>query len=240
MKTKKVVTIIMLFIVECICLTLIIQDKYKDYKEDHVFKEMEQSYFDSTDIKNKKNTQTENKSSFKIKQMKNKSKNVIGWIYCKDVLSYPIVKGKDNSFYLSHNPYDQINTSGSIFMDCRLKNNFNSTNCIIYGHNMKNKYMFGSLLNYIDKDFSKKNNIFYIDDGKKKYKYTLYSVRIVKDNYEDYDINLSGKMYKKWLTEIGNTQYYKDTERYSNYSITLSTCYSSDATKKLVLHLVRA
>lgn len=216
-------------------------EKYNDYKENKDYKTMEQKYYKKNNTKEKNDKRKENSksSSLDIKGIRKENKNVVGWLYCKGVVSYPLVQGNDNIYYLSHNALNQSNVSGSIFLDYRMKNKFEENNCIIYGHNMKNKYMFGSLLDYVNYSFAETHNIFYIDNGVSKQKYKLFSVRLTHDGGNDYSINLTNEEFQNWFNEMKNTSYYKDTNISMNKTITLSTCYSNDASIKLVLHLVR-
>ena len=71
---------------------------------------------------------------------------VIGWIQIEGTsISYPIMKGKDNDYYLKHTFEGNYNAAGSIFIDYTNNSNFEDCNTIIYGHNMKNGSMFGLL-----------------------------------------------------------------------------------------------
>jgi sortase B len=93
--------------------------------------------------------------------------DLVGYIRIKDTLvSYPVVqkKSKDvninmNDYYLYRTFHQEDSKSGCIFMDYR--NHFdeavdhrrivdNSDNLVIYGHNMNNQTMFGSLRNYLN------------------------------------------------------------------------------------------
>ncbi len=86
---------------------------------------------------------------YTIMDLKNKNKEIYGWIRCKGGMAninYPIVKSTDNSFYLDKNIYKSTSPSGSIFTDFR--NSFthsNNYNTIFYGHNMSSGDMFGAV-----------------------------------------------------------------------------------------------
>ena len=216
---------------------MIVKEKVQDKKEEQQYEKMEKEYVN----KNKKKNKIKGASDFDIEKMKKKNKDVVGWIECSDVLSYPLVKGMDNDYYLNHNALRQSNISGSIFLDYRT--DFTSPNCIIYGHNMKGRQMFGKLLNFTDMSFAKKHDIFYIDDGTMKHQYKLVSVNLVSDTSRNYKIsfNENDGEHDKWYRDILSTKYYHNDSGKLNSEnvITLSTCYSNDASVKLVLHLAR-
>ena len=60
---------------------------------------------------------------------------------------YPVVKGSNNSFYLNHCFDKSYNSAGWIFADYRNKFDNTDKNIVIYGHNMRDGSMFGSMLN---------------------------------------------------------------------------------------------
>ena len=75
--------------------------------------------------------------------------DVVGWIYSPDTpINYPVVQAKDNKTYLRRDFYGDYLYSGSIFVDSRNRPITKETNFLIYGHNMKDQSMFGSLPNY--------------------------------------------------------------------------------------------
>lgn len=209
----------------------VVKDYYTDYRENKNYEDIEKEY----------SSNEMGKLKFDITKLKKKNSEVVGWIYCKNVLSYPIVKGKDNSFYLHHDSLKKTNISGSIFMDYNMVKEFDEKNCIIYGHNMKDKDMFGRLRNFLERSYAKKHNIFYFYDTKNEYKYKLVSVKTTRDGTPDYQYTFNKeKDHQKWFENLNNgNTYYSSKETYAPYTITLSTCYSNDASIKLVLHLVR-
>ncbi len=75
--------------------------------------------------------------------------DVVGWIYSPDTpMNYPVVQAKDNKTYLRRDFYGDYLYSGSIFVDSRNRPITEELNFLIYGHNMKDQSMFGSLPNY--------------------------------------------------------------------------------------------
>ena len=74
------------------------------------------------------------------------NKDVIGWLNVEALdISYPMVRGTDNDYYLHRTFKKEDNFAGSIFMDYLNNPNLKDQNTIIYGHNMKNGSMFGTL-----------------------------------------------------------------------------------------------
>ena len=77
----------------------------------------------------------------------------IGWLSIDGTnISYPVMHTpSDPQKYLRRNFYGKYSQSGVPFLDGRC--NLQSTNLIIYGHNMKNGTMFSDLKRYVDRDF---------------------------------------------------------------------------------------
>lgn len=68
--------------------------------------------------------------------------DVIGWIAIPGTeISYPLVQGADNDYYLTHTWNQNSSAVGAIFMDCRCSADFSGFNTIVYGHRMNNGSM---------------------------------------------------------------------------------------------------
>ena len=79
---------------------------------------------------------------------------LIGWIIIEDTpISYPVVQGEDNQYYLRHLFDRTYSNYGCIFIDARNGHPFADKNTIIYGHHMKNESMFSSLALYKQQDY---------------------------------------------------------------------------------------
>lgn len=90
--------------------------------------------------------------------------DVVGWIYSPNTpINYPVVQAKDNKTYLRRDFYGDYLYSGSIFVDSRNRPLTQETNYLIYGHNMKDQSMFGSLPNYQRQDYYEAHSkLFYL------------------------------------------------------------------------------
>lgn len=77
----------------------------------------------------------------------------IGWLSIDGTnISYPVMHTpSDPQKYLRRNFYGKYSQSGVPFLDGRC--DLQSSNLIIYGHNMKNGTMFSDLKKYVDRDF---------------------------------------------------------------------------------------
>lgn len=75
--------------------------------------------------------------------------DTIGWICSAGtVIDYPVVRGSDNEYYLTHLFSGEKNKLGALFADYRNAPDFSDKNTLIYGHHMKNGSMFASLVEY--------------------------------------------------------------------------------------------
>ena len=133
---------------------------------------------------------------------------------------------------------------GSIFMDYRCSSDFSDRNTVIYGHNMKNNSMFGSLSYYSDPDYNKLHHSVYIFTPEKSYRYDIVSSYKTKINTKSY-INQfrSDESFTEFLQFILESSEGIDTANAqieaSDKILTLSTCVDSGARNyRYVLHAV--
>lgn len=171
--------------------------------------------------------------------LKKKNKDIVGWLYIPDtVICYPLLKGTDNETYL-HQTYDkQSSIFGSIFMDFRNSSDLQDSHTLIYGHNMRNGSMFGSLKRYNNEaDFYKKHKTIYILTEKATYRYQIFSYHVADVNGAIYTVSYDKEEDFEWFLKLAKESSYKDTGidvSTKDKIITLSTCNNTDTTRFVV------
>ena len=96
------------------------------------------------------------------------SPDTVAWITGEDTpIDYPVMHTDNNEYYLSHLYSGEENRYGALFVDCRNTGLFTDPNTVIYGHNMKNDAMFGSLMGYKEQAYYEEHSTMtlYTPDG---------------------------------------------------------------------------
>ncbi|MDD3663206.1 MAG: class B sortase [Candidatus Pacebacteria bacterium] len=172
--------------------------------------------------------------------LKNQNQDVVGWIQIPALdISYPVVQRTDNFYYLSHLFTGESNSNGSIFVDFHNKSDFADQNTIIYGHNMKNGSMFGTLDSYDDKSLYDQNPYFYVYVPDNILVYQIFSCYTGKTGSRAYTYAFSdGNDFRSFVETIRGYAGY-DTEvevAESDKIVTLSTCVNSRRDYRYLVH----
>ncbi|WP_026487998.1 class B sortase [Butyrivibrio sp. XBB1001] len=159
--------------------------------------------------------------------------DTVGWLYFEDErLSYPIMRSSDNDKYSVDDYAGNESETGAIFLDFRCDPEFTDSNSIIYGHNMRNRTMFGALRIYKeDLSFLDQHKYFQIRTSSGISRYMIFAfMDVPKDSY----------IYDVYGKNPSNMREYLDTIEYKTYIDTgieptvddqivmLSTCTKSD------------
>lgn len=104
------------------------------------------------------------------------NEDVFGWIVIPGTrLSYPLLQGEDNDYYLERTWRKGRNSVGAIFMDYRVSRDLNDFHSVIYGHRMNDRSMFGILLNYKNQEYFEANPTVYIADENGSHAYSIFA-----------------------------------------------------------------
>lgn len=166
--------------------------------------------------------------------------DVVGWI-CADALekiSYPVCRGDDNDYYLSHTFLREEVFAGAIFMDFRNSADFSDPNTIIYGHNMKNGSMFGTLKKLRDSDLLNASPRVWILTPEGDACYEIFSVFTTPADGEVYDLfPEGGEDFLAWEERMKDrSSVDRGTELSTDdRTVVLSTCTGNDETRWVVL-----
>ena len=119
--------------------------------------------------------------------LKQENNDIVGWIYCPDTpINYPVVKGKDNNQYLRTDLKGKYLVSGTIFTDYRNGEIGEDHNYIVYGHNMKNATMFGTLVKYKEQSYYDAHPVLYFLTPEANYIIELSAGAVVKRDSDIY------------------------------------------------------
>ena len=177
-------------------------------------------------------------SKLDISPLKAENEDVIGWIKIPDtIISYPIIQGEDNDFYLKHSWKKTKSSAGAIFMEHQNSGDFSDFNTIIYGHNMKSDSMFGTLGDYCDYEYWQAHPYVYIVNDAGVFRYDIFAAQQVRLNTVVYGMKIENhgqreeiisysKDYSEIDTDIEPTVYDK--------ILTLSTCSGGRQTRWIV------
>ena len=244
-KNKKYKKAILNLILYIILLSILIYSGIKIFKwyKDKTNNNKMVEQIKSTVIVEEKNEDENNKEEYTVdfSKLKKQNNEAIAWLKVNNTnVEYPVVKGTNNSFYLNHSFDKSKNSAGWIFAD--YKNKFDNTdkNIVIYGHNMRDGSMFGSMLNILDAKWYENeentNITLYTENEKCIYKvFSIYKIEsedyYIKTEFSD-DNNFEqfvNTIKKRSIKEF-NTDVSKDDN-----ILTVSTCANNNK-YRVVLH----
>ena len=171
-----------------------------------------------------------------------KNSDTVGYLSVNNTkINYPVVQGSTNSYYLNRDFNKRKNSMGWIFMDYRNNSKELDKNTIIYGHNIKQGIMFGTLKYALNSSWYKKesNQIITFNTPTKNMKWRIFSIYRIPAT-EDY-LKTEFKddaEYMDFINMLKSRSLYdfNQTIDESSKIITLSTCFSH--TTRHVVHAV--
>ena len=251
-KFKKVKNIIYIFLIVLIVVSsiYIIKYYYNIYNAKRQTKLLDNISIDKISEENASVTESPSENinpdkterMLKLEELQKNNSDIVAWIEIEGTeINYPVLQGKDNSYYMTHDYQKKYSSNGSVFLDKDYSWDIPSTNLLIYGHNMNNNTMFQDLLSYQKESFYKehpnirfttknedvyfeiiavfKSRVYYKSEQNVFRYYYFVNDKGEKD-YNDFVLNAK----RASLYDTGKTAYYR------NILMTLSTCsyYTED------------
>lgn len=170
--------------------------------------------------------------------------DIIGFIDIPDVgISYPIVQGPDNDFYLRKGLNKEYDIAGSIFIDMNNKPDFNDDNTVIYGHHLEINSMFTPLDQYRKQDFAQEHTTIYLATKSELREYQIFSAYGIPADYAYRTLYFTNRDdVVPYFNELkNNSEVSLPSQPFSSDSqiITLSTCQYDYDDQRLAVHAVR-
>lgn len=186
----------------------------------------------SSESKNK-NCTDEIRESFGIswENLRKINPEVAAWITIPGAdISYPVVQGIDDEYYLKHNFQGKEDLFGCVFLGHDNKKNLTDSHSFLYGHNMEGNMMFANLNRYERPEFLQSCPTFEITTPERKYFYRIFSVEQAAPRSAafEYGYQLKSRAYKLQLSILKENSMYdtgvmpQETQR----MVTLITCNS--------------
>lgn len=165
--------------------------------------------------------------------------DIVGWLKVGALdISYPVTQASDNDYYL-HLTFELVqNTAGCIFVDYQNRPDFQDDNTIVYGHNMKDGSMFGTLKNFVQDGVYESDPYFWIYTPERIYKYEIFNCSTVGAVSNTYTLEFgSRKEFQNYLDKAlmqSQVDSSKVKVKSSDKIVTLSTCTGDEETRFVV------
>ena len=176
-----------------------------------------------------------------FQNLHNENNDYLFWLYIPNTkIDYPVMMSRDNKDYLHSSFYKEKLYSGTLFIDALSNKRDNQENLIVYGHNMKDGSMFGTLKKWRNEKYFNEHKFIEIYTEKEKRVYLIFAVREVSSNMDLLHYKLDGFTNEEYIQDARNNNiHFREFEdQYKNNQImTLSTCMSNDA-KRLIINAV--
>lgn len=150
---------------------------------------------------------------------------------------YPLVQNKEQDYdhYLSYSFNGDKNANGAIFLDYTFSNDFSDNHAIVFGHNMKNLSMFGSLHTLFDSEYKKPIYV-YIYQPEQILVYEIFSAYTTPAESSTYNAFLvNAEHYESYIADAVKNAVYKHSDKEvvqgrkdQRAILTLSTCHAND------------
>lgn len=191
---------------------------------------------EDTKIDEEQVTEQRTERMLQVEELKKENQDIVGWLEIEGTnISYPVLQGIDNQYYMKHTYKKEYSNDGSIFLDKSYDWNIPSSNLLLYGHNNKNSTMFQDLLKYKEESFYKEHPNIRFTTIDEDCQYEIISAFLSKVYYQDeqnvfryyYFINANNEVeYNQYIEESKKASLY-DTGKSATYGeqlLTLSTC----------------
>lgn len=167
------------------------------------------------------------------------NQDVVAWIYIEGTeISYPVVQGADNDYYLNHMFDKTYNSSGCIFLDANGSSDFSSFNNVLHGHHMKNGSMFAGLVDYKEQSYYDEHPIGLLMTPEQNYVIQFFSGYVSKSDGNAWDNHFSSVEFQNWLDYVSMKSWFRSDilPTVEDRILTLSTCSYEFDDARYVLH----
>ena len=224
MKKKIYLAMCFVFLLMFICSAVGIGITLNRYKQiDKTYSELQENY-----VIQVPNETEQAPISVDFDALTKENGDIIGWLYCEDTpIQYPVVQSDDNDYYLRRDLHGEYLSGGTLFADYRCQGVGTDQNFIIYGHNMKNSTMFGTLEKYKQQSYYEEHPVLYYLTADADYKIELFAGLVTKSDSKIYSPSFGDtQSFESVLQGIKEKSTFNSdvTVTGNDHIVTLSTC----------------
>ena len=171
-------------------------------------------------------------------ELSEKNNDLAAWILIPAVdISYPVLQGEDNEYYLHRDINREHLFAGSIFMDAYNNASFYNYNTIIYGHNMRDGSMFARLKEFSNEATLRQCPYFWILTPDADYLYKICSIHQASSGSDTFTVRFADyEEYMLWQDKMLSLSVPAtgETLEYQDRVVTLSTCTENSTVRMTV------
>lgn len=258
-KMKRTVISVILIAVIVICIAVIAVYMIKGKQASDVYEELQQTVQVTEDIEKVAETETteESRPSYEgmpevdFETLWKTNTDICAWVTVPGTqVNYPVLqnassKEPHDTYYLMHTVEKASGLPGAIYIEPCNAADFTDANTVMYGHNMKNGTMFGSLHEFEDDTFFEEHQYAYIVTPEKNQVYQIFAAILYDDRHimGTYDFSDTAN-YQLFLDSLTSNRNMGDifregvTVTTDDKIITMSTCVKGQDNKRLLVEAV--
>lgn len=258
-KMKRTVISVILIAVIVICIAVIAVYMIKGKQASDVYEELQQTVQVTEDIEKVAETETteESRPSYEgmpevdFETLWETNTDICAWVTVPGTqVNYPVLqnassKEPHDTYYLMHTVEKASGLPGAIYIEPCNAADFTDANTVMYGHNMKNGTMFGSLHEFEDDTFFEEHQYAYIVTPEKNQVYQIFATILYDDRHimgtYDFSDTANYQLFLDSLTSNRNMgDIFRDgvTVTTEDKIITMSTCVKGQDNKRLLVEAV--
>lgn len=237
-----------LLLITIVCLIPVGQAYYLSFRHQQQQKELKDLLEDKKDTGQEEQHEKVNAGQAacldKFKVLYNKNSDFTGWLVIEGTdIDYPVMKCEEDDYYLSHNFEKEKDKYGCLYVKSSADIHTPGTNIIIYGHNMKDGSMFGTLDQYRSETFYREHASITFDTIYEERSYLVISAfetHLYHDRsypyYQFYQADTEEEFYD-FYKNVKKMSFYDTgvTASYGDTFLTLSTCSNSGEDSRFVV-----
>lgn len=206
----RIVVIIILLAIIAFCLYKVVPYVWNNLKEKNTFEQMSQDYTSADQADTDRDDWWYTDVDVDVAGLQSAYPDVAGWIRFDQpqdtiLVDYPILYSGDDDTYLHRNMKKEYSYPGCIFLEGENSPDFSDMSSLIYGHNMRNGTMFGTLKHFQENGVYDANAYFTIYTKDMAYRYHIFSCFTTGSSSDVYMVGFEAdETYQAYINDLVN------------------------------------